>query len=301
MNVSSAFKTDIGHANLDFVDICLNSDTELFIDPCLIETVNNEFCHKAKEVLVDFFDSFYGLYSTKATYNEKYQFFSHMHEINYTKLGYGNGDNGKAKTAEGMIDTFSDVERLMDMNIDMSHAIDLPIFIENFAEDCMSDMITNILFEKLSEFTVEQCKKYGVKTQKISKGHYYWDLLSHSWKQYNGECWCVDGKNILLVPKCIVRKKYYYCTTQYFSSVIVERIRKEKITYDSKGKEIVPNKKTIEEDILKNASRREIVIEKTAENPNYLKGYHYDMEKRYNSRIMTDEELDNVVYLKTES
>ncbi len=296
MNVSDFFKIGKGHANMDFVDVYVNGDVALFIDPCLIETVSDDFCKNAKIVLVDYFDAFYKLYHTKATYQVKHDFFSHAHELNYTKLGYGNGNNGKAKTAEGMIDTFSDVERLMDKKIDMCHAIDLPIFIENFAEDCMSDMITNILFKNLNEFTIQQCKKYGVQTQKSDNEHYYWDVSSHNWEKYQGEYLVIDKKIIVLVPKNIVRNKYFYSAGQYFSSVIVERAREEKAMYDAKGKKIPPQKGSIEKELLENVNKKQAIVRETAEHPDCLKRYHNQMGSAYQSKNMDDKALDEFIY-----
>ena len=147
-----------GHSEVDFVDIDVHHDTELFIDPCLIEVGKSSFCQKANNVLQDCMDYMVDMYRSHASYSDKLRFFDHMHEVNCTKLGYGDGDNGKAKSAEGMIETLSDLEELIDHGIDISHAIDLPIFIKDYAEDCLSDTLTN---NYLRNFVNLRCSNAG--------------------------------------------------------------------------------------------------------------------------------------------
>ena len=62
MNISNYFNLPRGHSNFDFVDINTDYDTELFIDPCLIEIINTPFSYEAMYTLNDYFDSFYDLY-----------------------------------------------------------------------------------------------------------------------------------------------------------------------------------------------------------------------------------------------
>lgn len=117
MNISNYFNLPRGHSNFDFVDINTDYDTELFIDPCLIEIINTPFSYEAMYTLNDYFDSFYDLYRSNHEYSDKTALFCHAHEINATKLGYGNGNNGKAKTAAGMIQTFEPLKKLIDSKV----------------------------------------------------------------------------------------------------------------------------------------------------------------------------------------
>lgn len=300
-NVSDLFKVNQGHSNFDFVDVSLDHDTPLFIDPCLIDTGKSEFCKNARRQLSDYFDEFYDLYKKHSSENELLEFFKHSHEINATKLGYGNGNNGKANTPEGMVATFSSLSGLIDKNIPMSEACDLPIFIENFAEDRLSDMLTNILFNELNKFTLLQCKKYGVQNgarmEKIN-GQFYWDCGTHAWQSYVDEGLFEGDKLILLVPKMIVCQSLYYSPEQYFHSVILDRKQKETIFYDDKGKEHKKYKKDIRENILENATLLEVNIYETSKHPEYLNEYHLEEQYNYSNRTLSDEKLDSIVYKK---
>ena len=78
---------------------------------------------------------------------------SHAGEQNATRLGYGNGDNGKGNTADGLLEIFQPLEQLISSIRTIGKAEDLPLLIPGFAEDGMSDLLTNILHECLNEFT----------------------------------------------------------------------------------------------------------------------------------------------------
>lgn len=297
MHISEPFHLLKGHHGIDFVDIKLNGDTQLFIDPCLIEVGNSQFCREANATMKDYFDNFYGLYRNNKPNAEKNGLFQYAHEINATKLGYGSGNNGKAKTAYGMVDTFAPLQVLIDSQVPLSKAIDLPIFIRDFAEDCMSDMLTNILFLELCQYTIEQCKKYSVSLSEMPKKYHFWDKQAHSWKLYEGLGLIVDGSPVLLVPKHIVRHNFYYNTEQYFRSVVLERKQNEQTTYDSDGKEIKPSKKYLREILLKSHSDILGISESdTISTPRLLDLHHQRLNSAYTSRGMTDEELDNLVY-----
>lgn len=297
MRISRCLKQEIGHFNLEYVDIDANRDTTLFIDPCLIEVGKSSFCIEAARVMKDYFDGLYSLYRNHSTTNEKLNYYQHCHEINATKLGYGSGLNGKAKTAFGMIETFRGLQELIDANISLEKAIDLPIFIQGFAEDCLSDMLTNILFLQLSKFTISICKKHSYSLKKVSSPHYYWDMTDHLWKEYDGEGMFVNGNLILLVPKDIVRHNYYYNADQYFRSVILERIQEERTTYDTNGKAIKPTKKSIKEAELKSHTDvLDILKDKTIDQPNLLDLHHQRLNSSYSGKSMSNGELDYWVY-----
>lgn len=297
MKISEYFNLPAGHSNFEFIDVDTSYDTELFIDPCLIEASNDDFCKKCQKVINDYFDSFYNLYRNKCSYAQKVEMFSHAHEINATKLGYGSGNNGKAKTAEGMIETFEGIEDLVEQNVPLKKAIDLPLFIRDFAEDCLSDMLTNILFKELSEYTLRQAEAYSISTNNITDTFYYWDSSLHKWAQYKGRGLYVGGKLILLVPKHIVRHKYYYNTEQYFRSVILAKKQQEQTTVDNKGRESKPSKKSLRESLIKtNGDVLAISEHETKADPSLLERYHDSVGVAYSNRGMSDIELDDWTY-----
>ncbi|MPM60407.1 hypothetical protein SDC9_107258 [bioreactor metagenome] len=286
----------VSHKDLDFVDIVLSPDTKLFLDPCLIEFGGTEWTAQAQRTITSYFDCFYRLYRDSTSDEEKLALFEHAHEINATRLGYGNGHNGKAKTPLGMLNTFRIVPSLLFSGIELSKASDLAIFIKRFAEDCMSDMLTNIIFRELMQFTLFQCEKYDIKTQNSPSGYFYWNADIAQWNEYQGPSLLINGKLILLVPKGIVRNRYYFNADQFFSRVILTRVQQEQSWLDGKGIEHKPSKKELRKKIQSGKSVLECAISMTSEFPKYLPEYHHQLPALYSRQGMSDEELDTILY-----
>ena len=284
------------HADIDFVDVTMFPDTKLFIDPCLIACDRSSWAIQANKTIESYFDCFYSLYRDGASDASKLELFEHAHEINATRLGYGNGRNGKAKTPEGMLMTFKHIPDLMKKGINLATASDLPLFIKKFAEDCLSDMLTNILVKELMEFTLQQCEKNHVTTVSTQTGLFYWDIDTRSWKKYTGSCLMYEGRLLLLVPKSIVRKRYYFSADQFFSRVILSRMQEQSERRDSNGKVQRDSKKDIRKQVQRNESVLETVTRLTSEDPSYLPEYHRILPSLYSGKGMTDEELDRILY-----
>lgn len=285
-----------GHENFVFVDVAINDDNLLFIDPCLIERGADAWSVKAAAHIKSYFDKLYEAYDGGKR-KEMRQLLSHAGEQNATHLGYGNGDNGKGNTADGLLYVFQPLEKLINQIKTVGKAQDLPLLIPGFAEDSMSDLLTNILHECLSDFTLEQMQKYGI--QSNGKATFYtWDLQSEGWKIVEHRSYLIRGKELLLVPKNIVRKNYLFGVNQYFMRVILERIIDAGGYRDTDGKTI-PKK-----DILKSKRysgehwQYNEVIQYTIDNNDALEEYHQRLPGFYmeHGKPMSDDELDSIIY-----
>ena len=61
--VSNAVNMSItGHADIDFVDVAINDDTRLFIDPCLIEIGSDALSIRCQQVIQDYFENILFVY-----------------------------------------------------------------------------------------------------------------------------------------------------------------------------------------------------------------------------------------------
>ena len=296
-NLSSCLGLHIsGHSDIDFVDVNVFTDTKLFIDPCLIEISNDRFGAQAKLTIDGFFDKLYANYKISCDSREIDLQVQHLGERNEARFGYGNGANGKGKTSQGMKDILVGLHGFIQKGIRMNHPIDIPLLLPYFAEDRMTDMLINILYKELSDFTLQQCEKYGIATEPLNKIRYYWAIKTNSWKRYIGRCLRVNGRLTLLIPKNIVRKGYYYNTWQYFNSMVATRIQSDKTEYID-GKRLCPTKKDIlKEELLLYGSLANTVRIHTEVNPNFLSEYHDNIFSAYSNRAMTDDELDEFVY-----
>ena len=284
-----------GHHDIDFVDINLEGDTPLFIDPCLIECDNDILSTTCRTTLDDYFRKLYTVLKENDVH-EIYRHLNHLGERNEARLGYGNGRNGKAKTAAGMMATLSSLRNLIHSGIPLDKAIDIPVLMPHFAEDCMSDMLLNILYKPLSEYTVRQCQLWGIPTVNSTARKYYWDFEEHCWKVYQGENLVINGETILLVPKKYVCKGLYYSTSHFFMYKIAPMLQNRDVVIID-GKQRKPNKQEVKKGESKEyGSLLDATIVYTKIYPKLLSEYHADIPIKYYQRCISDTVLDKLLY-----
>ena len=216
---------------------------------------------------------------------------------NATRLGYGNGDNGKGNTADGLLEIFQPLEKLISSIRTIGKAEDLPLLIPGFAEDGMSDLLTNILHECLNEFTMDEMYKYGIQSNG-TKMFYTWDVHADEWKEIEKPVCFVNCKELLLVPKNIVRKNYLFGVSQYFTRIILERMIDEGGYRGGDGKAI-PKKEIIKSKRYSGKHwQYDEAIKYTVENNDALDEYHRKLPGFYmeHGKPLTDEELDFMIY-----
>ena len=292
MRISTYLGVPEGHANLDFVDITTSDDTELFIDPCLIERGRDDLSREAADTIADFADQMYTDMRSSRWYSSSV--FDEAHEVHETRLGYGNGHNGKGKTPQGMRESLNDLCALANGIPTISCIQDIPVIVKDFAEDCMCDLQANILRRLLCRFTAAQMEYYG----RTPDGYHEvsaWDCEVHDWTVSREPFWLVGGRKILLVPKWWVRKNFLFKAHQYLYAVILERMQEDPAYRD------LP-KRVIWNNIERNTMHWEYaeVTEYTLAHPDALSEYHRKIPQYYKRSYgcMTDDELDKVVYLQ---
>ncbi|MGN6222451.1 hypothetical protein [Pseudoxanthomonas sp.] len=184
------------------IDVTLNCDTNLFIDPLLLsEASNKDFRECASTAYEGRFNQLIELLAASKSVDDaawraakkKISF----HEIGYTHLGYSSGTSGSGfgdKLAGNLISTAKEVVSLGVDNPNLFVA--LALFEDGVGADRISDMTTNIIVACLARFTASACSDIGVATEKFKIGGVFYDLPPNPIKR---------SEPILLVPKDVVR------------------------------------------------------------------------------------------------
>lgn len=283
------------HKDIAFINSYVNRDVKLFIDPVLIQIYKSSFCDKVRSKLNDFFNElFIAYYDTKDESRKKY-LLKHAREINDSHLGYAT-EYGHGNSEEGLYEIFKGIDDYIN-GTKLHRTYELALFVPGFAEDGMSDLITNILYKELSEFTKEQCDKYGYKTCKCPKDRYYWDDTTHSWQKYYGESMIIENEICVLIPKEIVQSRYRFTADNYLRSVIVENICEKNAVYDEKGNKYrTPKGITRDKLIEENGSVFETIVYYTNIDGTLLDQYQKIVFEKYKESKLLDDKLDDIVY-----
>lgn len=287
-----------GHADLDFVDIIPTTDIRLFIDPTLIEKSDDTKSLEAALVIDDYSKELFN--ALKSHDIKKLQYlFLHAHEKNETHLGYCKKMlYGKGKTPEGLSESVSSLQTLFDNNVNLKTASEIPIFTKRFAEDCMSDLLTNLLSKELYLFTIEKASEYNLPLSNKKFGHHFWNTQTHQWDYFEGKQLINpdDGKPLFLTPKNWVRNCYYVNVNEYIRNIILTKMQNDDITYSNEGKIIKRPKKEYSQKVRRQHNNSfDICRSMTIKNPELLDKHRTFLKQKKEGLFMTDDQLDEIV------
>lgn len=314
MNISKIFNIPIsGHKDLDFVDIDDVKDTKLFIDPYVIQALDDEFCLEAQECINTFFKELFTACKTRNLKRLRY-LLKHASEPNETNLGMKSRSRfGKGSTAKELSVLFLEFYKLVSQNPTIeSDPLALCMYIKNFDKDKMSDLITNIIRKQLYTFTLQQVNKYNIvlTDESVSLG-YYWDSHSLTWEEIKGKPLLSNQGVVLLVPKRIVRSRYIFNVECYIKQYILKVLQQEHLnkrsdlctkreTKSGKIKLIPPTKKELYEREVNGTIHKDYAFKYSKDNKTLEDTFLTSILKRIRNEEgkLSDNELDRIVYGK---
>lgn len=204
-NISDFYKIGSQQPNLNFVDIKLNTDNLLFIDPRLIENSDSEIA-KAMQIRIE---AFWGelIKRVKSKEIKKiYYLLSGLKEPNETRLGYAfskpKGNSVADKLKPKIVDAIQR-NKAVKTGV-LSHFSDVELFIEDVGSDRISDITTKIIKEVLIEYTQEQCEIHKIPTELVIQDDVF-DYKTLKWVKKKFHLPVYDAKAIIFVPKDLVR------------------------------------------------------------------------------------------------
>lgn len=187
--------------DLGVVDVLLNTDTLLFIDPLLLSNSRHiEMNHSAKEAYDLRFNNIIKLLSASKEINDvawrNAKRLFKFSEISWTCLGYGTSVRGSGFGKELISTSLDTASQIISLGIDdVDLFMALALFEEGIGADRISDMTTNIILKDLISFTNRINKELALptKTYKVLNGEYNLIINPYS------------NDPLVLVPADIVR------------------------------------------------------------------------------------------------
>jgi hypothetical protein len=207
-NISTVYDLKIKQPHLDFIDVKIDKDNKLFVDPRLIEIAEGKMFKEMHFQIEAFWGTLvkYLINKDKKGYNK---LLSGISEPNETKLGYSSnkvaGNSVAIKLKEKLIDKLSNNNAIKSGNL--SHFGDIELFIEDIGCDRISDITTKIIKSTLISYTQQQCELLDIKMETVPQKDIF-DRVNLSWNKKDVLLpVCKEGKPILFVPKIIVRRE----------------------------------------------------------------------------------------------
>lgn len=205
MNISIYFDLEYRQTELDFVDILLDQDNLLFLDPRLIEQHQDALSKKMQKRIEVFWASLIKAIRSKNE-PEISKILGGLKEPNETRLGYSHyrsyGNSVANKLKPKIIQAIQRNKAVMTGIL--SHFCDVELFIEDISSDRISDITTKIIKDVLIEFTQEQCVTHNIPMKVVWQD----DIFDHHnvrWVRKKVFLPVHLNKPIIFVPKNIVR------------------------------------------------------------------------------------------------
>lgn len=230
MKISEILKLNKSQFELDFIDIDIEKDIPLFIDPIYISKANTTMINKMYNTLDNFFDYLMQLINT-GNISEAKRIFSNLNEVNDIHLGLsknksrgnGIGEKYQEKIFNNIINIVKKHEGLL------NQTQDIKIFVQGVDRDRISDMVANIIKKDLIEYTKYQCELNNIKlTQGIQTG-FFWNPVNKSWNNTLDEMLVINGKKIILVPRLIVSYANQYTSSKFVQHFALNFLQEQNI------------------------------------------------------------------------
>ena len=182
MKISEIFDLGVSQIQLDFVDIDIENDYPLYIDPYLISQYNDLWSARVDRTIKNFFSKVSECIR-KQEYDKAIELFQFMSEPKETCLGVsskgtkngkGVGEDNASKIIEEIIES-----KAIENNI-VNNIEDIIVFVDDIDKDKLSDMTTNIIRKHLIDYTKLQCNIWGIPLRR-GKSSPYWNPNIEAW------------------------------------------------------------------------------------------------------------------------
>ena len=283
MRVSEYFKLGKTQPYLDFVDVRLDTDIEVFVAPTALRFLKSGWGHECASLVQHYFETV--LARIKAgKHSEAQELVSSLHERNEFHLGFSAGKSrGHAfgsKYAESVWGALSKSQAsksglLKDLE-------DTCLLIEGIDRDMVSDAVCNIIRGPLIKYTQEICRYYGIPLTPDVESGPVWNPKSEIWESNLVPLPMTNEGKVILVPKILVRHRLSYEYSEYYTHYLLPEMQQAELSANTGLVELLRDgrrrvtKKALRE---KYGSNKLAVVEQTLKHPHVLRKYKQDKDK----------------------
>lgn len=228
MKVSKAFGLKRTQAELDFVDVELDEDTPLFVDPFALSIRKDDWSYRCTQHVVSFFQAAISAVHS-GNHDRARQILTNLSEPNETRLGVSTGKpNGRGVSGKQAFDLYEAlVESEAAKTGILSEMAECDLFVYGIGPDKTSDITTNVIRGPLIEYTKDQCELHGIPTTPNVPAGNAWEIGTEDWIGIYADLPVWNGKPILLVPKATVRFRLCLDSQEYYNHFMLNFLQAE--------------------------------------------------------------------------
>lgn len=226
MRVSEYFGLDRTQPYLDFVDVPIDTDIEVFVDPTALRSLTSNWGAECASLVQYYFEAVLNRMKTGRD-QEARLLVSSLSEANEFHFGFSSGKSRGhgfgSKSAESVWGALSR-SKALESGL-LKDLEDTCLLIEGIGRDMVSDAVCNIIRGPLIKYTQDICSYYGIPlTPDVASGP-IWDSHTETWdNKYVSLPVVAEGK-LILVPKIFVRHRISYEYQEYYQHYLLPEMR----------------------------------------------------------------------------
>ena len=238
-----------------FVDVDVDKDTALFLDPHRIRLharTGDAYALQAQGCVDGFMDQVLQCvaHSNATQGTALLESFTEPRETRLGLSRQGFNGHGSAKVLGGRIwqELTTDLKALIELGL-LRHLEQLPLFIEGVDKDITSDVTTRIVFRALADYTSHIMAAYPEFTSNghttVTTGYGLWDVTSQRWCTSSLTLPVAAGRPLLLVPKPWAERNLMMYQSKYYEKSVLDYAQSLQATTNSDGTVNQPTKKVL--------------------------------------------------------
>ncbi|MEV5554367.1 hypothetical protein AB0L44_11955 [Nonomuraea wenchangensis] len=279
------------------MDIDVENDTPVYIDPSAIKNLPDEWAQQCLEMLGTFFDAV--LDAVKGNDEPRLRdLLIRLQEPNETHFGLSKGRSRGRGLGRELVQKICD-------NLTMSRAAetgiledleDTALFIAGIDKDIISDVTTNVIRGMLIAYTQSVCAMYSIPLEDNVYSGLAWDPVRRDWVEGFTRLPVAKEKPFLLVPKIIVRYDLQLTKDAFFRRSLAPALQREE--QDKPASKLVKTAKNGQKYVNKGDIEKEYGGDKgkvaglTFDRPDIFRAFKEEARKNPSSPLSHDQLSD---------
>lgn len=245
MLVSKHFKLGRNQATLDFLDVPIDKDIPVFVDPSSLRSLSTDWGHHCVSLLQSFFDTVLEAIRSGNDDRAK-ELLASLSERNEFHLGFSKGKSrGHALGPVSAEKIWDSLVKSKAAATGLLHDLeDTILFVDGLGPDMLSDAVCNIIRGPLIEYTQHACAYYGIPLSPGVNSGPVWNPLSEKWEQSLIELPVTKHGPLILIPKVIARVKQTYGAEEYYRHFLMPVLQQHHKDINSSLVHVLKGKKT---------------------------------------------------------
>lgn len=285
VRVSQHYNLDRTQPTLDFIDVNINGDSRLFLDPRALRLLPSRWGDECVSIVQSFFRTVL-VAIHEGNHSHARNLLQVLREPNETHLGLSKGKSrGHGLGGESARDVWQALSRSEAVKGGLLEELeDSILLVEGIGSDIISDITTNIIREPLINYTRDVATYYGIPLQPEVNSGPLWDPAQRTWYSELVALPVTDSGKLLLVPKIIVRRKMDYDVNEYYRQYVLERLREMELSANTELVKLLKNGKSrvTKKDLTKKyGSGKGVIVRETRNHPDLLDEYRRDKREKF--------------------